>query len=161
MKRLTKICRWLTPGVDEIQVFESLRASLFDLAAHPDNWVNTLPQAIRLPKKSEEGVFDIIKQAKRITGTFPALPRGIPGLKTNATETKLQEDPNIEIFIRLPETMDLIERLIETNNRVETYLMEIDTVGRMRLSFKEWRELKPSSTGDTDLMFIPLPRKSL
>lgn len=156
LKRLTKVYQWLTPGVDEGQVFESLREDLFNLAIQPQEWIALLPQAIRMPKKSEAGKFDIFKQTRRITSALPGLPRGMPGRKASSPETT-EENATIEIFKLLPGTMGLIELMIETDHRLEMYRTEIETIEQMKLSFREWRELKPSATGNAGLMYISLP----
>ena len=46
LKRLTKVYQWLEPGLDESDVFEMQRENLFKLAQNPDEWTNSLPQAI-------------------------------------------------------------------------------------------------------------------
>lgn len=157
LKRLTKVYQWLTPGIDENEVFESLRGDLFKLAKEPKAWIETLPQAIRIPKKIETSLFDkATKHTRKITNAIPSIPRGLPGRKTNTPEPS-PEDPNLEIFRLLPGTLDLMELMIETDNRMEMYRSEIDTVGKMGLSFQEWRQLRPPPTekeNGAKLMYI-------
>jgi len=146
LKRLTKVYQWLTPEIDENEVFESLRGDLFILAKEPKTWIETLPQAIRIPQKVETGFFDkATEQTRKITGMIPSISRGLPGHKINAPESS-PEDPNLEIFRLLPGALDLMELMIETDNRMEMYRSEIDTIKKMGLNFQEWRQLRPPST---------------
>jgi hypothetical protein len=82
-KRLAKVCRWLTPGVDDYQLFETQRKNLFTLAQNPAEWVGSLPQAIRMPVKNRyfhaRMIAEITKQlntrdlAKRVTGLVTSI----------------------------------------------------------------------------------------
>lgn len=156
LRRLTKVYQWLTPGVDACQVFEELRSGLFDLAAQSKEWEESLPQAILASTEEGQSRGTIAKRTTRITGLISNIPRRLSGKRSSASETEPEESP-IEIFNLLPETLDLIELMMETDNRLKMYRTEIDTIGRMRMSFKEWQALAPpAKTKDAQLIYISL-----
>lgn len=144
LKRLTRVYRWLMPDADENKIFEMQRDNLFELAQHPEEWIESLPQAIRLPVKSRffshKRIAELAKQlsarnlAKRFTGlvsSFTPAPK------------KASEDADDDMFARLPETLQLIELMIEQCSRFETYLAEVWIVRKAGMSFLEWRHLAP------------------
>lgn len=148
LKRLTRIYRWLDPKAEESSVFEAQRENLFRLAQHPDEWQASLPPAIQLPAKgrtiSAKLIGELAKQldtrniAKRMTGLVDALRHG---------HHKPVEEPEDDVFSRLPDTAQLIELMIEHCSRFESYLAEVRTVRESGMSFAEWRSLRPTDGG--------------
>ena len=154
LKRLTKIYQWFTPGINESDVFEMQRENFFKLALHPNDWVESLPKAIYASEKSHSSFIDLVKQPQKIAGMISSMPRGLPG-RTAIPKTAL--DTNAEIYNLLPGVLDLIEQMIENDNRMEMYESEVETIQKLGSSFQEWRELSPPSTGngnETNLMYI-------
>ena len=157
LKRLTKVYQWLTPCLDESDVFEMQRDNLFSLAQKPEEWIDSLPQAICIPKGvTQTNVFNgIAKQSKKFLESLPTMSK-ISGSKTISQEA-IPESPEIEIFSHLPAIMGLMESLVENENRLGMYVSEVETIDRLGMSFQEWRELAPPSTAQgngTDLIYI-------
>ena len=50
LARLTKVLNWLTPGLDENEVFEQQRLNFAQLVKAGDEWAQTLPSALWDPK---------------------------------------------------------------------------------------------------------------
>jgi hypothetical protein len=148
LKRLTKVYRWLMPGVDENKVFEMQRDNFFKLAQHPNEWIESLPRAIRLPIKSrffsQKRIAELTKQlstrnlAKRFTGLVSSL---------KSAQKTPSENSDDDMLARLPETLQLIELMIEQCSRFEIYLAEVQMVGKSGISFREWRYLTPMDEG--------------
>ncbi len=145
LKRLTTVYRWLTPGVDEIKVFEMQRDNLFKLAQDPGGWIESLPQAIRLPVKSrffnQRLLAELTRQlsSRKIAKRFTGL---VSSFKPDPNKPSAVSDD--DIFASLPETLQLIELMIEQCSRFETYLDEVEAVRKLGLSFQEWRHLTPT-----------------
>ncbi len=159
LKRLTKVYQWLKPGLDESAVFEMHRENLFNLAQKPKEWINSLPQAIRISKGSsvtQTNVFNgLAKQSKKFIGTLP-LTSKTSGAKTGSQEAVMQS-PEIEIYGRLQATMRLMELIVEDDNRLAMYELEVEMIHRLGMSFQQWQQLVPLSTtqGDgTNLVYI-------
>lgn len=149
LKRLTRVYRWLTPGVKESDVFETLRENLFLLAQDTKGWIDALPAAIQMPVKSR--FFD----PKRLTEFadkfrkrswkpgFKGLMGAIPskGKKPDDDGAEAERDKEDDVFQRLPETMQLIESMIEHCSRYEIYLVELKAIQDLGITFEEWRQL--------------------
>jgi hypothetical protein len=100
LQRLTRIYQWLDPALDANAVFELQRENLF-------NW------------KKEKGIESSYKWVN-------SLPAAIVG----STEVKgsmfgNREETKSEAMKRLPQVMAVMESMIETNNRFESYQTEI------------------------------------
>ena len=156
LKRLTKVYQWLEPGVDESYVFELQRENLFKLAQNADEWTNSLPQAILIPKGSTATLTNVFsglaKHSKKFIGTLPSKSR----MNAGASET-VKPSPETKVYGRLPAMLALIETLVETDNRLAMYKSEIDTIHQLGMSFQEWCQLAPSSTAQengADLIYI-------
>jgi len=145
LKRLTKVYQWLEPGLDEIEVFEMQRENLFKLARNPEEWTNSLPQAIRISKGSTAtpiNMFnDFAKQGKKFIGTLPSIAK----MKAGYTEA-VTPSSETEAYLRLPAMMELMETMAEDDNRLAMYESEVEMIHRLGMSFQEWRQLTPSST---------------
>ncbi len=156
LKRLTKVYQWLDPGLDESDVFEMQRENLFKLAQNPEEWTNSLPQAIRVSKggtATPTNVFnDLAKQSKKFIEGLPSMSK----MKAGSPEA-VTPSPETEAYGRLPAMMEIIERMVEDDNRLAMYESEVGTIHRLGMGFQEWRQLAPSSTAQgngTDLIYI-------
>ena len=156
LKRLTKVYQWLEPGLDESDVFEMQRENLFKLAQNPEEWMNSLPQAIRISKggtATPTNVFNgLAKQSKKFIGALPSMSK----MKAGSPEA-VMPSPETEVYGRLPAMMELMETMIEDDNRLAMYESEVEMIHRLGMSFQEWRQLAPSSTAQgngTDLIYI-------
>ena len=156
LKRLTKVYQWLKPELDESDVFEMQRENLFKLAQNPEEWTNSLPQAIRIPKggtATPTNVFNgLAKQSKKLIGALPSRSK----MKAGSPEA-ITPSPETEAYGRLPAMMELIETMVEDDNRLAMYESEVGTIHRLGMSFQEWRQLAPSSPAQgngTDLIYI-------
>jgi hypothetical protein len=158
LKRLTKVYQWLEPSLNESDVFELQRENIFKLAQNPNEWTNSLPQAIRIPKSDSTALTnvlnDLAKQSKKLIETLPSKSKMHAGSLERATSSS-----EIAIYNRLPATMELMETMVEDDNRLAMYESEIDAMHRLGMSFQEWRQLAPSSAAQengTDLIYITM-----
>jgi hypothetical protein len=156
LKRLTKVYQWLEPGLDESDVFEMQRENLFKLAQNPEEWTNSLPQAIRISKggtATPTNVFNgLAKQSKKFIGALPSMSK----MKAGSPEA-ITPSPKTEAYGRLPAMLELMETMVEDDNRLAMYESEVETIHRLGMGFQEWRQLAPSSTpqgNGTDLIYI-------
>ncbi|MGE5379029.1 MAG: NC domain-containing protein, partial [Bacteroidota bacterium] len=145
LKRLAKVYQWLEPGVDESDVFEMQRENLFKIAQYPEEWTSSLPQAIRIPKSgtaASTNVFnDLAKQSIKFIGALPSRSK----MKAGSPEA-VMPSPETEAYGRLPAMMELMETMVENENRLAMYESEVDVMHQLGMSFQEWRQLAPSST---------------
>jgi len=160
LKRLTKVYQWLKPGLGESDVFEMQRENLFKLAQDPEEWTNSLPQAIRIPKvgtTTPTNVFnDLARQSKKIIGVLPSMSK----MKVGSPET-VTPSPETEAYGHLPKIMELMETMIENDNRLTMYESEVEIIYRLGMGFQEWRQLAPSSPAQADgidLIYITVPQ---
>jgi len=159
LKRLTQVYQWLKPGLDESDVFEMQRENLFNLAQKPEEWISSLPQAIRISKggsATHANVFNgLAKQSKKLIEALPSMSK-ISGTKSGSQEAVMQS-PEMEIFGRLPAAMGLIESMVEDDNRLTMYESEVERIYRLGMSFQEWQQLAPSSAAQengSNLIYI-------
>ena len=170
LQRLSDVYRWLSPGVDEISVFETLRENFFNLAQAPKKWTESLPSAIRLPVKSRlfggRIIADITDDLgmklrnKGIFGLMEYLPKKRKREKSSGEEP-IQNVADDDMFSRLPETISLIESMIEHFSRFEAYLAELITVRDLGVSFQEWKQLtasEPVTNKGQGLLYISVPQ---
>lgn len=153
LSRLTRVFRWLTPGASESAVFDAQRQNLFTLARQPQGWIDSLPQAIRLPVKSrffgQKTLADLSRQLnpREMTRRFAGLVGAInPAMKGAAARVQnIVDDLGDEtaIFARLPETFSLIEAMIEHCSRFEAYLDEVRTIRELGIGFDQWQRVAP------------------
>jgi len=152
LSRLTRVFRWLNNGATEKSVFEAQRQNLFTLARQPQGWIDSLPQAIRLPVKSgffgKKTIADLSRQlntplTRRFAGLVGALN---PALKAAVARVQnIADDVSDEnaIFASLPETFSLIEVIIEHCSRFEAYLDEVRTMRELGIRFRQWQRIAP------------------
>lgn len=133
LSRLTKIYQWSDPTLDENVVFEMQRENLFAMAQEPNKWVNSLPSAILDPVEVQGGWFG-----------------------------RNQEDLKKEAYKRLPQTIEVVESMIETNCRFEAYQSEVQAIAQLGISFHDWLKLTPAEVrpDGVELMYIT-PAKPL
>ncbi len=132
LSRLTKIYRWINPTLDENAVFDLLRENIFKLAQNNNEWLSSLPSSIVDRNEISWGLFG--GNPTPLTGRFEK-----------------------EAFQRLPQVFQVMESMIETNNRFESYQTEIQAISQLGISFHEWLQLKPSTEQKpegAELMFI-------
>jgi tetratricopeptide (TPR) repeat protein len=127
LQRLTKIYQWIDPVFNENAVFEMQREDLIKLAQEPNKWIDSLPSAI----------LDRVEVPWGIFGPNPE------DLKKEATK-------------RLPQTMEVIESMIETYNRLESYQSEVKAIAQLGISFQDWLKLAPAEAKPekAELMYI-------
>jgi tetratricopeptide (TPR) repeat protein len=134
LRRLTRIYQWIDPALDENAVFELQRKNLFKIAEDPKKWLDSLPAAILTRIEVEGGWFG------------PS-----------------DEDLKKEADKRLPQVFEVIESMIETNRRFESYQTELQAISQLGISFHDWLKLTPSTEvkpEGAELMFI-IPSKPL
>ena len=128
LKRLAKIYQWINSDLDENAVFENQRKNIFKIAKDHTQWIDSLPPAILNRIEVQGGWFG-----------------------PNHGELKQAA------FQRLPQVFKVMESIIETNNRFESYQTEIQAISQLGISFHEWLQLKPSTETKpegAELMFI-------
>ncbi|MBD2101777.1 hypothetical protein [Leptolyngbya sp. FACHB-261] len=128
LARLTKVFQWLEPNLDEKAVFELQRENLFKLALEQDKWIETLPAAILDRAEVKEGWFG-------------------PDL----------DDLRRKAVRQLPKAMEVMESMIETNDRFEAYQEEVKAIKELGISFHDWMKLAPDQEAQpegTNLMYI-------
>ena len=166
LKRLTAVYRWLTPGMDETAVFEAQRDNLFQLAQDPGAWAEALPPAVRLPVKGSlfsaklfNELAEQLRKPGRLANLIGVLP-GRAGAKVKvgiAAAQKAAPALDGDIFARLPETLALIELMIEQCGRFETYLAELKAVRQSGMTFQDWQALAPKGKArDAQVLFVTL-----
>ena len=158
LKHLTKVYQWLKPGVDENDIFDMQRENLFNLAQKPENWIVSLPQAIRIPKvASQTNVLNgFAKQSKKFIGAIPGKISKFSGSKTGSQEA-LTQSIEMEIYSHLPAMMVLMGSMVENYNRMAMYESEVSTIHRLGMSFQEWQQLAPTDNAQgngTDLIYV-------
>lgn len=133
LRRLTRIYQWINPALDENSVFELQRENLFQIAQNSNKWVDSLPSAI-------------LDRVEVTSGWFGPS----------------QDDLKREAITRLPQVLEVIESMIETNRRFEAYQAEIKAISQLGISFHDWLKLTPSEAkpDGAELMYI-IPSKPL
>lgn len=138
LRRLTKIYQWIDPALDENAMFELQRKNLFKIAKDPQKWLSSLPSAIIDRSEIQWGIFG--GNPTPLTGRFEK-----------------------EAYKRLPQVFEVMESMIETNRRFESYQTEVQAISQLGISFHDWLKLAPSTEIKPDgaeLMYI-IPSKPL
>ena len=154
LKQLTEIYQWLYPGVTENDVFDMQRENIFKLAQQPQQWIESLPQAIHLPKDTIKTnvINDIKKQAQNF------LVSKLPKSKNDLQDT-IPQSPEMEIYGLLPIMMTLIGSMVEDYNRLAMYESEVETIQQLGMGFHDWQKLTPPSSvqpNESGLMYITM-----
>lgn len=131
LRRLTRIYQWIDPTLDENAVFEMQRENLVKFVQEPNKWVDTLPSAIVERAEIKWGLFG--RNPTPLTGRFEQ-----------------------EAYNRLPQALETIESLIETNRRFEAYQAEVQAIAQLGIGFHDWLKLTPSEVkpDGAELMYI-------
>ncbi|MBD2513993.1 hypothetical protein H6G93_03045 [Nostoc sp. FACHB-973] len=138
LHKLTKIYQWIDPNLDENIVFEMQRENMFKLAQNHDEWLSSLPSAIVDRSEIKWGLFG--GNPTPLTGRFEK-----------------------EAYKRLPQVFEVMESMIETNRRFESYQTEVQAISQLGISFHDWLKLTPSTEvkpEGAELMYI-IPSKPL
>lgn len=138
MRRVTRIYQWLDSSLDENAVFELQRDNLFNWKKVQGiesayKWVNSLPAAIVASEEVKGSIFG------------------------NREETKQKA------MERLPQIMEVMESMIETNYRFEGYQTEIKAIAQLGISFHEWVKLAPvgETAPDGANLMVIIPSKPI
>lgn len=132
LHKLTKIYQWINPNLNENTVFEMQRENMLKLAQNHDEWLSSLPPAIVDRGEIKWGLFG--GNPTPLTGRFEK-----------------------EAYKRLPQVFEIMESMIETNRRFESYQTEIQAIAQLGISFHDWLKLTPSTESQPDgaeLMYI-------
>jgi tetratricopeptide (TPR) repeat protein len=138
LRRLTRIYQWIDPALDENAVFELQRDNCFSWKKDQGiesgyKWANSLPPAIAASDEVKGSIFGNREELKQ------------------------------EAIKRLPSTMELMESMIETNHRFESYQTEIKAISQLGISFHDWMLLAPAdetSPESSNLVYI-IPKEPL
>ena len=133
LRRLTRIYQWSNPTLDENAVFQMQRKNFVEYVRDPNKWVNSLPSAILDRVEVKKGLF-------------------------GPSSDELKK----EAIKRLPNILQVIESMIETNLRFEAYQAEVLAIAQLGISFHDWLKLAPSEIQPdrAELMYI-IPSKPL
>jgi len=133
LQRLTRIYQWIDPNLNENLVFEMQRQNFVNFVKDPNKWVVSLPPAILARVEVKGGWF-------------------------GPNEGDLMR----EAEKRLPQVMEVMESMIETNRRFEAYQAEVEMIAQLGISFHDWLKLAPSETkpDGAELIYI-IPSKPL
>ncbi|MBD2212636.1 hypothetical protein H6G27_22570 [Nostoc linckia FACHB-104] len=120
LRRFTRIYQWIDPNLDENSVFEIQRENLVSLVRNPDEWLSSLPSAIVDRSEVQWSLFGA--NPTPFTGRFEK-----------------------EAYKRIPQVLEVMESMIETNRRFEAYQTEVQAISQLGISFHEWLKLTPST----------------
>jgi tetratricopeptide (TPR) repeat protein len=117
-------------------------------------WIN--------PSWDENAVFEMQREnmitlAQDSNKWVESLPAAIWDSKVDWSGKAFWEDPKPNIYARLPQVLESIESMIETNQRFEVYQEEIKSISRLGIKFDECLKLFPSEETQPDeakIMFI-------
>lgn len=150
LSRLTRVFRWLNPGLDENMVFEEQRANFVQLVKSPESWIDALPSAVWDPKFNSEHE----PAPSRSTGNIgmPEMSIRLPALgKVDVPAWRVRlprigRAADATPFDRLPAVMDTLEAMIEDMRRFDGYCAEVEAIQNAGVSFREWQALVRPST---------------
>lgn len=116
------------------------------------------------PTLDENAVFEmqrenIIAFTQDPNKWVESLPPAIWDSKVDWLGKAFWEDPKPNIYARLPQALESMESMIETNQRFEAYREEIQAISKLGIKFNEWLKLYPSDKTQPDeakIMFIML-----
>jgi hypothetical protein len=152
LARLARVLRWFEPKSDESSVFEAQRRNLFDLAANPKPWLQSLPQAVSIPRPGLLDKANLAQFTKQLKGMFSTQDfrtramalSGMFGLDRKPDAPLVEPPDDLSAVLRhLPACLSLIETMIENFHRLEMYRLEIDAIRDSHFTFREWRDLRP------------------
>ncbi|MEH2121544.1 hypothetical protein [Nostoc sp.] len=119
-------------------------------------------------KWDENSVFDMQRMNLFMLAQDPnkwveSIPPAIWDSKIDWVGKAIWDDPKPQIYARLPKTLAVMESLIETNRRFESYQTEVQAISQLKISFHDWLKLTPSIEVKPDgagLIYI-IPSKPL
>lgn len=153
LRRLTKTFQWMNPDIDESELFEAQRENLFKVNQSAAEWIDSLPQAIKISPGRE---ISVQSKSKWPDWSRKANKQGLINL---VNSLKAASSNALEYYSRLPAVLETIEVMIEDDQRLEAYTSEIETILQLGVSFQEWRRLTPapgSPGSESGLMYINL-----
>ncbi|WP_373526578.1 hypothetical protein [Nostoc sp.] len=120
------------------------------------------------PTLNENVVFDMQRMnlfmlAKDPNKWIESISAAIWDSKVDWVGKAIWDDPKPQIYARLPKTLEVMESMIETNRRFESYQTEVQAISQLGISFHDWLKLTPSTEIKPDgaeLMYI-IPSKPL
>ena len=120
------------------------------------------------PTLDENAVFDMQRMNLFMLAQDPnkwveSIPAAIWDSKVDWVGKAIWDDPKPQIYARLPKTLEVVESMIETNRRFESYQTEVQAISQLGISFHDWLKLTPSTEIKPDgaeLMYI-IPSKPL
>ncbi|MEH2012794.1 hypothetical protein [Nostoc sp.] len=120
------------------------------------------------PTLDENAVFDMQRMNLFMLAQDPnkwveSIPAAIWDSKVDWVGKAIWDDPKPQIYARLPKTLEVVESMIETNCRFESYQTEVQAISQLGISFHDWLKLTPSTEIKPDgaeLMYI-IPSKPL
>ncbi|MEH2403747.1 hypothetical protein [Nostoc sp.] len=120
------------------------------------------------PTLDENAVFDMQRMnlfmlAQNPNKWIESIPAAIWDSKVDWVGKAIWDDPKPQIYARLPKTLEVVESMIETNRRFESYQTEVQAISQLGISFHDWLKLTPSTEIKPDgaeLMYI-IPSKPL
>lgn len=141
LKRLTRIYQWLDNDrtLDESALFDRFRKLLFTQKLSDKKWIGKLPTAIYHPNVDLPPRTDIFANLN------------VLGISIgNAKDTESL------VYARLAQTMVEMEIMIESYERFESYVAEIQFLQEANMSLEEWNQLKPEQAlpENTEVVFI-------
>lgn len=131
LHRLGEICKWLEP---ELKCISDGRATLFE--AEKISLVKFVPYK----NSFFAGIFTSASASPGLFSLFSLFRKDDMPIKQEDTSIEAEEI-NSESFIKIIED---IEQLIETYNRFEAYLLEVQVIQQQRMSFQNWLQQAPS-----------------
>lgn len=153
LRRLTRVFQWLNPELDENAVFDRLREDVFDLARQSRKWIDALPPA----------VWDVRVDLQGRGVSLPILKRNwnpkVDLQKRGISLPGAGRDVETRVYERLPVVLETVESVIEDVRRFQGYLLEVQTIRQLGVSFGEWQHVLPSPdfrSDDSGLMCIAL-----
>lgn len=155
LKRLTKVFQWLTPGIEDSEVFEMQRENLFKLAQNPKEWKASLPKIAQASEtQTSKGItfFNRDRQSNKPSKSTSPISKD-----NNSASNILARPSEFEVYGRLLPMMTSMETIIETDNRLATYESEIETIHQLGMDFQQWRQIMPVSAAqgnEADLIYI-------
>ena len=133
-RKLAQICKWLEP---ELNNSSSDKSILFE--AQGKNLVKIIQNKINEERLFKAVPAIAVASAIPIFGGFIAYK-----IAKEAGEELLQtiEEEKINSLI-LPIKVEKIEQIIETYNRFEAYLLEVQVIQQLGMNFQNWLQLAP------------------
>ncbi|NJL83997.1 MAG: hypothetical protein HC890_15675 [Chloroflexaceae bacterium] len=128
LSRLTKIYQWKNPELDENSAFELMRNEFISNDNQFNKWIESLPASVIEKSKFKKDFWGI------------------------------KQETRDEVIQRLPQMLEDMESMVESDRRFEAYEIEVKTIAKLGISFHEWLQLKPAEPqpeGATLMCIVP------